>query len=284
MNKICIIGVGLIGGSLARAVKEKNPSTLMMGYAQTDKNLKIAKKIGVLDDYSTDIQEAVSNSDLVVLATPVNAFETILENIKPFLGEQTVVTDVGSTKLNLIASAEKVFGSFPQFLIPAHPIAGKEKNGVEFSDANLFNGKRVVVTPEKNSDQNALDMVISLWEDIGAHVEVMSAIQHDSILGMTSHLPHMLAFNLVDYLMSQNKDAFNYAAGGFKDFSRIASSDHIMWRDICLNNANEITNHISGYIDNLENLSNMIKNHDSDGIDRLFLNAKQSRDNWLKKK
>ena len=284
MNKICIIGVGLIGGSLARAVKEKNPSTLIMGYSRTDKNLKIAKKLGVLDDYSTDIQEAVSKSDLVVLATPVNAFETILENIKPFLGQQTVVTDVGSTKLNLIASAEKVFGGFPQFLIPAHPIAGKEKNGVEFSDANLFNGKRVVVTPEKNSDQQALDMVISLWEDIGAHVEVMSAIQHDSILGMTSHLPHMLAFNLVDYLISQNKDAFNYAAGGFKDFSRIASSDHTMWRDICLNNANEITNHISGYIDNLENLSNMIKDHDSDGIDRLFLNAKQSRDDWLKKK
>ena len=281
INKICIIGVGLIGGSFALGLKKSAKNKTIIGFGRDEKKLQKAQSLGVIDDYSIDIKKALDGVDMVLIATPVDSFKSVLELIKPHIDDQIIISDVGSTKASVIAMASTVFGALPARFIPAHPIAGKEKSGVEASDDQLFNQKRVVLTPNKNSDELALSQVQQLWELLGARVEVMSDKKHDDLLAMTSHLPHMLAFGLMDYLISNNPDACDYAAGGFKDFSRIASSDSVMWRDICLNNSDEIIKHIEGYKNTLDKLSKLIKAHSSDELEQLFNEAKSARDNWL---
>ena len=281
INKICIIGVGLIGGSFALGLKKSAKNKTIIGFGRDEKKLQKAQSLGVIDDYSIDIKKALDGVDMVLIATPVDSFKSVLELIKPHIDDQIIISDVGSTKASVIAMASAVFGALPARFIPAHPIAGKEKSGVEASDDQLFNQKRVVLTPNKNSDELALSQVQQLWELLGARVEVMSDKKHDDLLAMTSHLPHMLAFGLMDYLISNNPDACDYAAGGFKDFSRIASSDSVMWRDICLNNSDEIIKHIEGYKNTLDKLSKLIKAHSSDELEQLFNEAKSARDNWL---
>lgn len=281
INKICIIGVGLIGGSFALGLKKSTQNKIIIGFGRDEKKLQKAQSIGAIDDYSLDIKQALDKTDMVLIATPVDSFKSVLELIKPYLHDQMIVSDVGSTKTSVIAMAKAVFGTLPTRFIPAHPIAGKEKSGVEASDGELFNQKRVVLTPDENADPHALAEVQKMWQSMGAQVEVMSDKKHDDLLAMTSHLPHMLAFGLMDYLISNNPDACDYAAGGFKDFSRIASSDSVMWRDICLNNSDEIIKHIEGYKNTLDKLSKLIQEHNSDGLEQLFNEAKSARDNWL---
>ncbi|BAS67765.1 prephenate dehydrogenase [Bathymodiolus septemdierum thioautotrophic gill symbiont] len=281
MNKICIIGVGLIGGSFALGLKKAGKVHNIIGYSRSENNLKMAVELGVIDSYSTDIGQALSGVDMVLIATPVNSFQSVLEMIKPHIDENVIISDVGSTKGSVIAMAKAVFGIMPSRFIPAHPIAGKEKSGVEAADATLFKGKRVILTPTENTDTQALITVSDLWESIGARVEVLDDKIHDDLLAMTSHLPHMLAFSLMDYLINSDASALNYAAGGFKDFSRIASSDASMWRDICINNADEIVKHIEGFQRNLSQISDLIKGAQAQEIESLFVNAKTARDNWL---
>jgi prephenate dehydrogenase len=218
---------------------------------------------------------------MVLIATPVNSFESVLRLIKPHINNNTILSDVGSTKGSVIDIAKQVFGDVPENFIPAHPIAGKEKSGVEASDGALFNNKRIILTPVDNANTSSIVAVSQLWEALGAKVEIMNDKQHDDLLALTSHLPHMLAFSLMDYLTNNNPKALNYAAGGFKDFSRIASSDALMWRDICLNNPDEITKHIEGFQQSLDNLSELIKNNQADEIEQLFAKAKKTRDNIL---
>jgi prephenate dehydrogenase len=281
MKKICIIGVGLIGGSVVRGLKQTKDVDLVTGYGKSEDTLIKAQELGVIDEYSLNIKDAVSGADMVIIATPVDSIEEVFSMIEPHTSEDTIITDVGSTKVSVIESAKSVFGEIPTRFVPAHPIAGKEKSGVESSDAELFNNKRVIITPQNNTDPDALQKVTSLWQSLGAIVETMSAQQHDDLLAMTSHLPHMLAFGLMDYLISNNPDAIDYAAGGFKDFSRIASGDSVMWRDICLNNAEEITKHIANYQKTLDKLSSLISAHKSKDIEKLFKDAKSARDKWL---
>jgi prephenate dehydrogenase len=282
MNRICIIGVGLIGGSFAAGLKQSNQVNTIVGYGRNKANLIKAQELMVIDEYSLDISEALKDVDLVLIATPVNSFKAILEMIKPYITEQVIVTDVGSTKASVINIAKQVFGHMPKNFIPAHPIAGKEQSGVEAAQADLFNNKRVIITPEDNSNALSVSVVSALWQSVGAKVEVMDADKHDDLLAMTSHLPHMLAFSLMDYLMSSNPDACHYAAGGFKDFSRIASSDAVMWRDICINNPDQIIKHIEGYQDSLSSIAHLIKNNQPEELEKLFSDAKSARDNWLK--
>ena len=282
MNRICIIGVGLIGGSFAAGLKQSNQVHTIVGYGRNEANLIKAQELMVIDEYSLDISEALKDVDLVLIATPVNSFKAILEMIKPYITEQVVVTDVGSTKASVINIAKQVFGHMPKNFIPAHPIAGKEQSGVEAAQADLFNNKRVIITPEDNSNALSVSAVSALWQSVGAKVEVMDADKHDDLLAMTSHLPHMLAFSLMDYLMSSNPDACHYAAGGFKDFSRIASSDAVMWRDICINNPDQIIKHIEGYQESLSSIAHLIKNNQPEELEKLFSDAKSARDNWLK--
>ena len=181
----------------------------------------------------------------------------------------------------MIKVVESVFGFLPSNFVPAHPIAGKEKSGFEASDGDLFRGRKVIITPTESSSSVAVEAVRNVWQAAGATVDMMSAASHDELLGMTSHLPHMLAFSIMNYLISQNPKASLYAAGGFRDFSRIASGDPIMWRDICLNNKEAIVKHIKGYRDTLDNLIDVIENENTTSIEALFQDAKSTRDQWL---
>jgi len=282
MNKICIIGVGLIGGSFAAGLKQANKVNTIVGFGRDEKNLAKAKELKVIDEYSLDIVQALKDVDLVLIATPVNSFKAILEMIKPHVNEQMIITDVGSTKGSVIQIAKQVFGHMPEHFIPAHPIAGKEQSGIEAADASLFNHRRVIITPDKNANTQSVVAVSDLWESVGAKIEIMNETKHDDLLAMTSHLPHMLAFSLMDYLISSNPQACNYAAGGFKDFSRIASSDAIMWRDICINNPDQIIKHIEGYQKSLDKITNLIKTQQSEALEQVFHEAKSARDSWLK--
>ncbi|MDC0429930.1 prephenate dehydrogenase/arogenate dehydrogenase family protein [Candidatus Thioglobus sp.] len=282
MNKICIIGVGLIGGSFAAGLKKANKVASIVGFGRDENNLAKAKELNVIDEYTLDIAKALDGADLVLIATPVNSFKAILEMIKPHVNEKMIITDVGSTKGSVIQIAKQVFGHMPENFIPAHPIAGKERSGVEAADATLFNHRRVIITPDKNANTQAVVTVSDLWESVGAKIEIMNEIKHDDLLAMTSHLPHMLAFSLMDYLISSNPEACKYAAGGFKDFSRIASSDAVMWRDICINNPDQIVKHIEGYQKSLDKVANLIKNQQPKELEKLFLDAKSARDSWLK--
>lgn len=284
MNKICIIGVGLIGGSFALGLKKslhKSQQVSIVGFGRNEANLQQAQALGVIDTYSLDIAQALSGVELVLIATPVNSFKNILELIKPHINDNVIICDVGSTKGSVIATAKEVFGTMPAKFIPAHPIAGKEQNGVTAADGSLFSNKRVILTPTDNADTQAIERVSECWQALGARVEIMNDKTHDDLLAMTSHLPHMLAFSLMDYVIESGSNALDYAAGGFKDFSRIASSNATMWRDICINNPDEIVKHIAGFQQSLDKLSSLIEEGKAKEIEQLFINAKTARDDWL---
>ena len=281
INKITIIGVGLIGGSLAKAIKENNLAKVVFGFGRDSNRLEEAQKLNVIDQFSTNLQEAISGSTIVVIATPVGAFREILNEIKPFINDKIIISDVGSTKTNITSIVKQILGNHSNCFIPAHPIAGKEKSGFEASESNLFINEKVIITPLETNSSDSINLIQKMWEDIGAEVDFMSPESHDELLGMTSHLPHMLAFSLVNYLISQNPSASIYAAGGFKDFSRIASGDAVMWRDICLQNKEQIISHIKGYQKILDSLVDAIEDKNSEKLDLLFTNAKNTRDSWV---
>ena len=281
INKITIIGVGLIGGSLAKAIKENNLAKVVFGFGRDLNRLEAAQKANVIDQFSTNLKDAINDSDIVIIATPVGSFKEILSEIKPFLTSKIVISDVGSTKTNIALIVSQTLGDYSNYFIPAHPIAGKEKSGFEASESNLFNNRKVIITPLETSSTDSINLIQKMWEGTGADVDFMSPESHDELLGMTSHLPHMLAFSLVNYLISKNPSASIYAAGGFKDFSRIASGDAVMWRDICIQNKDQIIDHIRGYQKTLNSLVDAIENENSDELDLLFTSAKKTRESWV---
>ena len=281
INKITIIGVGLIGGSLAKAIKENDLAKVVFGFGRDLNRLEKAQKANVIDQFSTNLKDAINDSDIVIIATPVGSFQDILSEIKPFLTSKIVISDVGSTKTNIASIVSQTLGDYSNYFIPAHPIAGKEKSGFEASESNLFNNRKVIITPLETSSTDSINLIQKMWEGTGADVDFMSPESHDELLGMTSHLPHMLAFSLVNYLISKNPSASIYAAGGFKDFSRIASGDAVMWRDICIQNKDQIIDHIRGYQKTLNSLVDAIENENSDELDLLFTSAKKTRDSWV---
>ena len=281
IKKITIIGVGLIGGSLAKAIKNNNLAEVVFGFGRNLSRLEVAQKSNIIDQYSIDISEALDGASIVVIATPVGTFESILRELKPYITEGMIITDVGSTKTGIAKSAREILVEMASCFVPAHPIAGKEKSGFESSDEELFINKKVIITPLEINTDKTINSLKKLWEDVGADVDFMSAESHDELLGMTSHLPHMLAFSLVNYLITQNPSASIYAAGGFKDFSRIASGDAVMWRDICLNNRDQIIAHIKSYQETLSALVDAIDNQDKDKLESFFRDAKTTRDSWV---
>ena len=281
INKITIVGVGLIGGSLAKALKEKNLAKTVFGYGRDRSRLEEAKKLNIIDDYSTQIEEAVNHADIIVIATPVGTFRNIFSEVKPLIVDDVIISDVGSTKTNIVDIAKEILGDKSQCFVPAHPIAGKEKSGFEASDGNLYIGKKVIITPIEDNSSESIQVIESMWKNVGAEVDFMSPQSHDDLLGMTSHLPHMLAFSLVNYLVDQNPSASIYAGGGFKDFSRIASGDAVMWRDICLQNKDKIITHLRGYQSIVEELIDAIDQEERDKLELLFATAKKTRDSWI---
>lgn len=281
INKITIVGVGLIGGSLAKALKEKNLAKTVFGYGRDRSRLEEAKKLNIIDDYSTQIEKAVNHADIIVIATPVGTFRNIFSEVKPLIVDDVIISDVGSTKTNIVDIAKEILGDKSQCFVPAHPIAGKEKSGFEASDGNLYIGKKVIITPIEDNSSESIQLIESMWKNVGAEVDFMSPQSHDDLLGMTSHLPHMLAFSLVNYLVDQNPSASIYAGGGFKDFSRIASGDAVMWRDICLQNKDKIITHLRGYQSTVEELIDAIDQEERDKLELLFATAKKTRDSWI---
>ena len=284
-DKLCIIGVGLMGGSVARAARLKGLSKSIMGYGRLQdlQNLETAKHLGVIDDYSLDIEVAVQDADCVVIATPVESIESILSLLQPIWSDQTIYTDVGSTKGSVVAAAQRVFGVIPNNFVLAHPIAGAEQSGVEAAVDDLFVNKRLIISPLSHTRIDALKKIQSFWEQCGSDVSMMEVHRHDAILAATSHLPHVLAFALVDMLGHQDEQSeiFNYAAGGFRDFTRIASSDPTMWRDICLANKNEIIPLLQQTKLQLDKIQCLLENNDGQQLFEIFAYANTARQRFL---
>jgi prephenate dehydrogenase len=282
INRLTIYGVGLIGGSLARALKAAGAVNEIVGYGRAIEPLQKALTLGVIDRYETDPAAAVQDSDVVLLGVPVGAMEAVLRELQPHLNANTIITDVGSTKGSVVRAAEQVFGVLPPRFIPGHPIAGTEKSGVEASFAELFRHRRVILTPGEQCDVDALETIRWMWQQAGAEVTDMPVVHHDEVLAATSHLPHMLAFTLVDTLarLEDHDDIFRFAAGGFRDFTRIASSSPQMWHDICLNNREALLKMVGRFSVELTMLTAAIERGDGETILDTFERAKAARDSY----
>jgi len=282
IQRLCIIGVGLIGGSLARALKKAGVVKEIVGCGRNREQLEVAKTLNVIDAYDTDIQTAVKHCDMVVLAVPLGAMQSVMNQIAPVITNDMIITDVGSAKQSVVDSAMKSFGELPVSFVPAHPIAGTEKSGVEASFAELYENRRVIITPLKTSSKAAISKVTAMWKACGANIVETSVEHHDEILAATSHLPHILAYSLVDTLakMDERREIFDFAAGGFRDFTRIASSNPKMWHDICLANGDALVKMIEQFSNDLQLLTKAIQSKDSEYLTQIFTRAKQARDDF----
>ncbi len=282
IERLCIIGVGLIGGSLALALKKAGFCQTVMGIGRSANNLELALERKVIDVASHDFS-TVQGADMVVLATPVGSTEKVCREIADYLDESAVFTDVGSVKKAIVKQVASAFGELPPNFVPGHPIAGNENSGAGAAIDDLFTGRRVLLTPAESTSEDALDKVRAMWQATGALVETMSIDQHDRVLAVTSHLPHMLAFGLVDSLARQeeSEEIFRYAAGGFRDFTRIASSDPVMWRDICLYNREALLGAMDNYQNDLAELRSAIEASDAAALQSIFFRAKAARDQFV---
>ena len=283
IERLAIIGVGLIGGSLARALRLAGEVGEVVGCGRTLPNLHEAVELGVIDRYTQDPAEAVQGADLVFLAVPLGAMAGVLRAIRPHLGADAVITDGGSVKGSLVADAISVFDQVPPNMVLGHPIAGTENSGVAASFAELYRNRRVILTPVESTNAAALAKVQAMWRACGAEVTLMEVRHHDEILAATSHLPHMLAFSLVDVLsrMKENDEIFRYAAGGFRDFTRIASSNPVMWRDICVANRHALRGMLRDFADELHLLAQALDEPDGDRLLEIFQRAKAARDRYV---
>ncbi len=281
--RLAVIGVGLIGGSFARALRAAGKVDSVIGCGRNAQNLKHGVELGVLDEWTTDVAEAVRGADLVFVAVPLGAMRSVFEAMRDHLGEQAILTDAGSAKASVVADCEAAFGRLPTGFVPGHPIAGTEHSGVESSFADLYNNRRVILTPLESSSESALTQVKQFWQACGAQVSTMSVAHHDEVLAATSHLPHMLAFGLVDALANRpdGEEVFRYAAGGFRDFTRIASSNPAMWRDICVSNRVALSQMLSSFADEMQSLAAAIEEADGEQLFEIFQRAKTARDCYV---
>lgn len=284
-NKLCVIGVGLIGGSVARAARRQFPALQIsaLGREQDLQNLELALSLGVIDSFSLEVAEAVAGADCVLLATPVGAYSAVLHSLKPYWSAEVIYTDVGSTKANVLAACREVFGYVPDNFVPGHPIAGAEQSGVAASLEDLFYQKRIILTPLASTQAAAVLKLQAFWESLGAKVALMPVEQHDAVLAATSHLPHILAFALVDMLghKDEQSEIFKYAAGGFRDFSRIASSDPTMWLDICVANKQPISTLLQELQVELDKIRQAIESDDKQALFDTFSYANSARQRFL---
>lgn len=281
-GRLAILGLGLIGGSLAKALKQQHAVREVIGWGHREASLQVGLQQGVIDRYTLDLAEAVRDADIVVIATPTLIAETMLENLATFVETKTIITDVASVKGNLLRCAERVFDEVPPNLVLAHPIAGSERSGVTAAKADLFVDHRVILTPTERTSAQALETIERMWRATGAEVSQMSVDDHDAILAATSHLPHVLAFTLVDALAGDpaQREIFRYAAGGFRDFTRIASSDPKMWHDIALANRPALLAALDVFTEHLATIRAAIDRSDSASIMAAFARAKEARDQF----
>ena len=282
-SRVVIAGVGLIGGSFALALKTAGVVNQVVGIGRTRAALDNAKRLGVIDIVAENWADALRDTDLVLLAMPVGQMENSLRELMPHLESKTLVTDAGSTKSDVVAAARATLGDKIGQFIPAHPIAGAEKSGVDAATATLFKDRRVVVTPLIENSHSDVEVIRQVWQQSGARVSELTPETHDQIFAAVSHLPHLLAFALVDEFASRENadELFAFAAGGFRDFTRIASSHPEMWRDICVANRGALLAELDAYMTHLMRARVLLASADASGLEAMFTAARKRRDEWI---
>ena len=289
INKLVIIGVGLIGGSFALSLRKAGLVKHITGLGRSKENLQQALELGIIDEISDNYSQALNKADLVLLAVPVGQTAEILQKINPHLEPQTIISDVGSTKQDVIAAARSSIPEYFKNFVPAHPIAGAELSGSSAANAELFRDKNLILTPSDETDIDSIESIQTLWKGCGAHTSLMTPYQHDEMLAMTSHLPHILAFTFMNHMLSnsseKNEDTLlNFAGSGFRDFTRIASSSPEMWKDICLANRRLLLQQIRVYQNELARMNEILEDGDGAALEKFFLNAQITRGKFLKDK
>jgi prephenate dehydrogenase len=283
IDRLAIIGVGLIGGSLALALKQAGAVGHVVGCGRNQKSLEKGLELGIIDSYQISVSDAVKAANIVVLAVPLGAMRAVFEQVAGVITDQAVITDVGSAKASVVRVAMECLGDRVGQFVPGHPVAGTEKSGVEAGFPSLYQNRRVILTPLDSTDQGAIETIDKMWRQCGASIEYLSVQHHDKVLAATSHLPHMLAYALVNFLsgLNEHDEIFRYASGGFRDFTRIASSDPVMWRDVCISNGEALLALIEQYKNELDQVSAAIQNQDAERLLELFGNAKSERDSLV---
>ena len=281
-QKVVIFGVGLIGGSFSLALRKAGAVGEVVGFGRSQATLDEARHLGIIDRIGSDVAREVCDADIVLLATPVAQMAEIFTRIAPLLGVNTLVTDGGSTKGDVVAAARAKLGNKLAQFIPAHPIAGAEKSGAAAALADLYQGKKVVLTPMPENSQEAVARVRRAWESCGAVVSELTAQQHDEVFAAVSHLPHLLSFALVhDLAQRDNRDQLlSFAASGFRDFTRIAASSPEMWRDICLANREAMMRELMQYANELHGLYQALEQSDAAKLEEVFSEARKVRSAW----
>lgn len=283
-NKLVVVGVGLIGGSVAAALRRAGRVRRVVGVGRGRANIERALELKVIDEASDDIAVAVQGADLVLLAVPVQQNDHVLAQLAGSLSAQTLMTDAGSTKMDYVAAVRRLLPALLAHVVPAHPIAGAELTGVDAAHPGLFVDKNVVLTPLPENHVQAVDRIESMWKACGARVSRMSPEHHDRVFSAVSHLPHMLAYTLVHMIATRPdaKELFSFAAGGFRDFTRIASSSPEMWRDIASTNRAALLADIETYQQQLTHLAGLIRDADAEQLGKIFETARNARNAWLR--
>ena len=281
-GKVLIFGVGLIGASFARGLKAAKAADEIVGFGRTPKSLKAAYDLGIIDEVGINPGADVREADLILVATPVGQMPEIFQRIAPYLSAHTIVTDAGSTKSDVVEAARVAFGDKIGQFVPGHPIAGAETSGAAASKADLYQGRKVVLTPLLENAVADIDKVKRAWELCGADVRILDADTHDRVIAAVSHLPHLLAYALVDeFARRPNADQlFDYAAAGFRDFTRIAASHPEMWRDISLANRTALLAELDRYGAALMRIRQALVNSDGEALASIYANARDARQNW----
>lgn len=276
-QKITIYGIGLIGGSFALALKKKKLCDYIVGFGRNEKNLRRAKNKKIIDSYELDPVAACRESDLVLFATPVGVFLELADRIKKSLKSGAIITDVGSVKGKLVYDIEEILPENVYF-VAGHPIAGSDQSGIDAASAEIFKNAKCIITPTDKTNKNAMNSVISIWKTLGSVVKIIDPYEHDEIYGAISHLPHLIAYNLVNTIAEINSSYFLFSGQGFKDTTRIASSHQELWRDICLLNRHNLLKYIKVFNKNLDKINRYLKTLDANSLGKEFANAKKLRE------
>jgi len=282
-KKIAVFGVGLIGGSFALALKRQSAVAEVVGIGRRRETLEQAVRLGLIDRIARDVADAVSGADLILLAAPVAQTGALLDAIAPHLHPGTVVTDAGSTKSDVVSAARAALGEKIEQFVPGHPIAGREQNGPEAALSDLYVGKKVILTPLPENLPELVERVASAWTQCGALIHRLTSHEHDAVFAAVSHLPHLLAYALVDDIAARPnaQRLFDYAASGFRDFTRIAGSSPEMWRDIALANRPSLLAELDAYLTQVTQMRDLLDKSDGAALEALFGRAQQARHAWI---
>jgi prephenate dehydrogenase len=281
-EQLGLIGCGLMGGSFALALKRAGLVKRVVGYSKSPSTTERARQMGVIDVQATSALQAVSNSDIVLLAIPVSATETTLKAVRHLIGPNTLIMDVGSTKRDVVDAAHRILRGHVGSFVPCHPIAGKEVSGIEHADVDLYTGKQVILTPTEKTFPVQLQKATEVWAALGCHVLQMTPQAHDAAYAAVSHLPHLIAFAMINSIQSQEhgKDYLALAGPGFRDFTRIAASDPQMWRDILIANREELLAQSKIFQQTLQSLEQLISSGSGDALESVLGQASETRANW----